>query len=327
MPYSSPLLHPDLARFVAFGEVRIDLRRGPDAHWRSACAGGPWQVAMAMSSLGEMAAYAGAISADLFGQEIWAACTDANLDLRFLQQLPRPPLLNFIDAEAAPDGFFIGADSADLFFRPEVLPAGWVKALRWAHFGGLGLVRPPLAQRLEALAEGLKAEGKKISYAPGFRSVMDSRYDETLERMCRVADVIKVSTEDLCGLFRAADFHSGLAQISAWNPSAILLLTRGADGATLYCSTGEWHALPPEMAQLPEVAAPGLGDAATAGLLFSLIHHPDANPEQHLRWAIAAAAAAYTASSDYALARAQPWTLPPALVGTLAATVRVFPGA
>ncbi|MCV2366864.1 PfkB family carbohydrate kinase [Roseateles oligotrophus] len=321
------MLHPDLARFVAFGEVRIDLVRDADSSWRSACAGSPWQVAMAMSSLGELSAYAGAISSDLFGQEIWRACTDANLDLRFLQQLPRPPLLNFIDEEEAPDGFFIGADSADLHFRPESLPAGWVKALRWAHFGGLGLVRPPLAQRLEALAEGLKAEGKKISYAPGFRSVMDSRYDDSLKRMCSLADVIKVSTDDLLGLFRSADYHSGLAQISAWNPGATLLLTRGTLGATLYCGAGEWHAAPPQLESLIDGPTRGLGDASTAGLLFSLIHEPNAAPEQHLRWAVAAASAACSAASDYALPRARPWTLPPALVATLAAAVRVLPGA
>jgi fructokinase len=327
MPYSQPILHPDLARFVAFGEVRIDLVRAADQSWQSACAGSPWQVAMAMSSLGELGAYAGAISSDLFGQEIWRACADANLDLRYLQQLSRPPLLNFIDAEEAPEGFFIGADSADLYFRPESLPAGWVKALRWAHFGGLGLVRQPQAQRLEALAEGLKAEGKKISYAPGFRSLMDSRYDDSLQRMCRLADVIKVSVEDLCGLFRGADYHSGLAQIGAWNPGAYLLLTRGALGATLYSGAGEWHAAPPHLADSAGQPALGLGDAATAGLLFSLMREPMAAPEQHLRWAVAAASAARSAASDYALARAQPWTLPPLLVSTLAAAVRVLPGA
>lgn len=326
MPYTPLMLHPDLARFVAFGEVRINMVRAADQSWHSACAGSPWQVAMAMSSLGDLSAYAGAISADLFGQEIWRACTDAHLDLRYLQQLQRPPLLNFVDAEDAPEGFFVGADSADQHFRPDGLPAGWVKALRWAHFGGLGLVRQPLAQRLEALAAGLKAEGKKISYAPDFRPLMDSRYDDSLELMCRLADVIKVSERDLCGLFRSADYHSGLAQIGAWNPQALVLLTRGALGATLYCGAGEWHAAPPQVEQLGAKSSLGLGDAATAGLLFSLMREPSAAPEQHLCWAIAAASAACTAASDYALARAQPWTLPPALVATLAAAVQVLPG-
>ncbi|MFX8094667.1 hypothetical protein ABTK72_20570, partial [Acinetobacter baumannii] len=86
------------------------------------------------------------------------------------------------------------------------------------------------AGRLLALAQALKAEGRMISYDPNFRSPpMDASYDDTLEQMCRLADVIKVSDDDLRGLFRLPDYHSGLAQIAAWNPSAWLLLTRGAE--------------------------------------------------------------------------------------------------
>jgi len=140
--------------------------------------------------------------------------------LRFIQQFNKAPLLAVEQHTEPPGCFFIGNDSADLHFRPEGLPAGWLRALRWAHFGCLGLVRQPLAARLLALAEGLKAEGKCVSYDPNFRQLMDSRYDDTLERMCRLANVIKVSDEDLRGLFRCPDHHLGLGRISGWNPCA-----------------------------------------------------------------------------------------------------------
>ncbi|MFY7864749.1 PfkB family carbohydrate kinase [Roseateles sp.] len=323
---SSVVLHPDLPHFVSFGEVRIDLLRTAPDQWQSRCAGAPWQVAMAMSSLGELSAYAGAISRDVFGQEIWQACTDANLDLRFLQQLSKPPLLSFNAGQSQPglsgdESFLVGSDAADLLFRPDGLPSGWVKALRWAHFGGVGLSREPLASRLSALAEGLKAEGKKISYAPGFRSGMDSRYDDMLEHMCRLADVIAVNAEDLCALFRASDHHLGLAQISAWNPGAMLLLTVGASRrVSLFAGAQEWRASLSGL-DLDAGTCLDLGDAGLAGLLFSRMRHPQATPDLHLRWAVAAAEAAGTASPEYALAHARPWTLPHALVATLAASV------
>jgi fructokinase len=327
---SSGVLHPDLPHFVSFGEVRIDLLRTAGEQWRSACAGSPWQVAMAMSSLGELSAFAGAISRDLFGREIWQACTDANLDLRFLQQLPKPPLLNFISAPGAADepgqqaseSLLIGSDAADLFFRPEGLPAGWVKALRWAHFGGLGLVREPLAARLGALAEGLKAEGKRISYAPGYRAAMDSRYDDVLERMCRLADVIEVTQSELCALFRCADYHLGLAQISAWNPAAVLLLNADGGRISLYAGAQEWSAELPAPAADEDAPLLDVCDASLAGLLFSLIRQPKAGPDLHLRWSVAAATAARSAKPEYRLAHAQACTLPQALVATLAAAVR-----
>lgn len=312
----SAVLHADLPRFVAFGEALTDLiRTGPD-QWRSACGGSPWNVAVAMSNLGQLSAFAGAISQDLFGAEIWRASQEAHLDMRFIQQLPRPPLLAIVHEVDPPRYFFIGQDSADLHFRPEGLPAGWTRSLRWAHFGSLGLVREPLAGRLLALAQALKAEGRLISYDPNFRAPpMDSRYDDTLEQMCRLADVIKVSDDDLRGLFRVPDHRSGLAQIAAWNPGAWLLLTRGAAGATLYHGVEEVSGQPPRVAVVDTV---GAGDSALAGLLDSLMRQADAPAEQHLRWALAAGAAACT-SAGFAPPR-------PAQLEALAEAVRIVPG-
>jgi fructokinase len=47
------------------------------------------------------------------------------------------------------------------------------------HFGGISLAREPLAGKLVALAQELKAAGVKISYDPNFRLMMDERYDAT----------------------------------------------------------------------------------------------------------------------------------------------------
>ncbi|MBV8037874.1 PfkB family carbohydrate kinase [Roseateles sp.] len=289
----SEILHPDLPHFVAFGEALTDLVRIAPDRWRSSSGGSPWNVAVAMSTLGRLSAFGGAISQDVFGADIWQSSQDAHLDMRFIQQLPRPPLLAVVHELDPPRYFFIGQDSADLHFRPEGLPTGWARSLRWAHFGSLGLAREPLAGRLLALAEALKNEGRMISYDPNFRApAMDSRYDDTLARMCRLADVIKVSDEDLRGLFRVPDHRSGLAQIAAWNPGAWLLLTCGEARATLYHGVEECSGLPPRVDVVDTV---GAGDSALAGLLDSLMRDAGAPAEQHLRWALAAGAAACTA--------------------------------
>lgn len=287
------ILHPDLPQFVAFGEALTELVRiGPD-RWRSASGGSPWQVAVAMSTLGQLSAFAGAVSCDPFGADIWQASQDAHLDMRFIQQLPRPPLLA-VAHEVDPLRFFvIGQDSADLHFRPEGLPAGWTRALRWAHFGSLGLVREPLAGRLRALAEALKGEGRLISYAPSLGApTMDASYDDTLEQMCRLADVITVSDTELRGLFRVHDHRTGLAQIAAWNPGAWLLLTTGGTGATLYHGAEESAGRPPRVEVADTV---GAADTTMAGLLDSLMRNAGASAAQHLRWALAAGAGARTA--------------------------------
>ncbi|MDN3919916.1 carbohydrate kinase family protein [Roseateles violae] len=311
-----PLLHADLPHFVSFGEALTDLLRSGPNSWRSRCGGAPWNVAMAMSGLGVMSAFAGGISQDVFGQAIWQASADASLDLRFIQQFAKPPLLAIVHQLEPPRYFFIGEDSADLHFRPEALPQGWQQALAWAHFGGLSLAREPLAGRLLALAQALKAQGRSISYDPNYRDAMDTRYDATLERMCRLADLIKVSDEDLCGLFRSPDPRLGLAQISAWNPQAWLLATHGAAGATLYRGTRHWTAAAPPVQVLDTV---GAGDAAVAGLLYSLMRQREAAPARHLAWAVAAGTAACTVAGA--------GSAPRALVERLDALISPAPGA
>lgn len=284
------VVHADLASFVSFGEALTDMIRVGHDHWRSRSGGSPWNVAIGMSRLGQLSAFAGGISKDPFGQAIWQASADASLDLRFIQQFAKSPLVAYVHQVDPPEYAFVGDDSADLHFRPHALPAGWRRAVRWAHFGSISLTREPLAARLIALAESLKDEGVRISYDPNYRMSMDSRYDRTLERMCRLADVIKVSDEDLRGLFRSRDHHLGLAQISAWNPRAIVMLTLGERGAQLFHPKADLSAAPPPLDQIVDTI--GAGDAAMAGLLYSLMNGGTQDPEDHLRWAVAAGAAA-----------------------------------
>lgn len=284
---------PSLPAFLSFGEALTDLIRvGPD-RWQSVCGGAPWNVALAMARLGVPTAFGGGISRDVFGQALWDKSKAAGLDLRFIQRLDKSPLLAVVHETQPPQYFFVGDDSADLHFDPAALPAGWTEAMQWAHFGCLGLFREPLAARLLALAGSLKAAGKLISYDPNFRAVMDERYDPTLQRMCRIADVIKVSDEDLCGLFRTDDPSPGLAQVREWAPQAWIMLTRGAEGATLYRGEQQWSARPPKVDVVDTV---GAGDASMAGLLGSLMLQPEASGDQHVRWAVTAGALACTAA-------------------------------
>lgn len=296
---SSSVKHVDLASFVSFGEAMTDFRCEGNGQWRSRSGGSPWRVAVALSRLGQLSAFAGGVSADPFGQALWRASAEAHLDLRFIQQVPKSPLLVMTHGTDPLQQSVIGDDSADLQFRPHALPAGWRHALRWAHFGAISLTREPLAARLVALAESLKDEGVRLSYDPQYRISMDSRYDRTLERMCRLADVIKVSDDDLRGLFRSRDPHVGLAQIAAWNPRAIVMLALSDGSARLFHPQGDLIARAPSLAARADPGSePGgeaehdseAGDAALAGLLFSLMRSPRQDAEEHLRWAVAASA-------------------------------------
>jgi len=128
-----------------------------------------------------------------------------------------------------------------------------------------------------------------VSFDPNYRNIMTADFDETLRYVAGRADVIKVSDEDLSGLFRVADLAEGLARLRALNPVAPILLTRGAAGAEMHVAGRVLRQPSPAI----EVAdAVGAGDASVGGLLYSLMSQPDADWGTHLRFAVATGAAA-----------------------------------
>lgn len=281
----------DFPIFVAAGEALTDMIvQGPaQQNWHSKVGGSTWNVARTMAALDVPTAFAGAISDDVFGDALWQASEQSQLDLRFLQRYPKSPLLAIVHRTDPPAYFFVGDDSADLHFDAAALPQGWRTHCKWVHFGGISLARQPLAGKLVALAEQLKADRVRISFDPNYRLLMDERYDATLRRMTELADVIKVSEEDLAGLFRTDDIDAAFATLRSWNPQATYLYTKGEHGASLHCGEQSWSRKAPQITVADTV---GAGDASIAALAYSLLHHPDHAPDQHLRFAVCAGAAA-----------------------------------
>jgi len=169
------------------------------------------------------------------------------------------------------------------------LPRGWIDRVVLVHFGSISLSRVPLRGRLLRMLDDVKASGKRVSYDPNFRNVMTDAYDETLRYLAQRADVIKVSDEDLVGLFRTADPVRGLASLRAINPTVPILLTRGADGAELHLPDGRLAQQPPVIEVVDTV---GAGDASIGGFLYSLMTAPGSGWAEHLRFSVATGAAA-----------------------------------
>jgi len=139
------------------------------------------------------------------------------------------------------------------------------------------------------LAARLKAQGVAISYDPNYRKVMGPAYTPTLQRMSALADLIKVSDDDLVGLFPGLEVDAALARLRALNPGALCLLTRGGQGASLFSGEQRVDARAPAVAVVDTV---GAGDASVAGLLHSLDGQAERGLQAHLHAALAAGTAA-----------------------------------
>jgi fructokinase len=287
-------------RFVSAGEALTDFIRQEGKIWVARAGGAPWNVARVMARLGIASAFAGSVSRDGFGDELASLSREAGLDMRFLQQHDKPPLLAIVHELSPPNYFFIGFDSADLAFNPALLLQDWLP-VEWVHCGGISLVREPLSSRLIDVLHAAKAAGTRISYDPNFRNLMTARYDATLARVAGLADVIKVSDEDLRGLFRTDDRNQALSQLQLLSPGAAILVTLGAQGAELHAQGQIWRQA---SAHVKIADTVGAGDASIGGFLFSLMSHPTSDSRTHLRWAVAAGSAACLQSG------AAPPTLP-----------------
>ncbi len=279
------------ARYVVFGEALTDFLRQDDGLWKAVPGGSCWNVARSGARLGMATGFAGAISCDVFGDELARASAQAGLAPGYMQRVDKAPLLAMVTSTRPPSYFFVGADSADLHFAPEALPEHWLDTADIVHFGSISLAREPLAGRLLALARQVRLAGKRIAFDPNWRNAMGAGYGEVLEAMVRLADFIKVSDEDLEQLFPALDQDQALQRLRLWAPAASIMLTQGAAGLRLMTP----HAQVTQAAFAVDVAdTVGCGDASMAGWMCSMLRAPSASTASHA--AFAAACAAVTAS-------------------------------
>jgi fructokinase len=200
---------------------------------------------------------------DSLGDEIVSQSEAAALDMRFIQRVDRDPLVAIVPSSRPPKYFFAG--DADLFFDPDLMPEGWINQAELCHFSCISLARQPLAGRLVKIARQAKEAGKRISYDPNWRNLMDSHYrEQTFPTMTALADMIKLSDEDLRQIYPGLTEHQAMDELRALNPQAQILFTRGEHGMILHT--------PDSQLEQPAIAVKvedtvGAGDACMAGWL------------------------------------------------------------
>ncbi|RMV07252.1 putative fructokinase [Pseudomonas coronafaciens pv. coronafaciens] len=105
------------------------------------------------------------------------------------------------------------------------------------------------------------------SYDPNWRNLMDSRYREvTFPAMVSLADIIKLSDEDLRQIYPGLNEEQSLEELRGMNAAAQILFTLGAQGMVLFADNAKVE----QAAIAIQVAdTVGAGDASMAGWLAS----------------------------------------------------------
>ncbi len=196
--------------------------------------GSPFNVAVTVGRLGVAAGFLGSVSSDFFGAQLIAALRASAVDVRYVSVMDRPSTLAFVNLESVePEYIFYDREAAHRFWAPGVELGADVTML---HFGSLSLIDDPAAHNYADLMRREKSR-RIMTLDPNIRpSVVrgnEEAYRARLGTMLGLADLIKISAADLGWLVPAGDVAATAANWLA-DGTAVVVVTRGADGATAY---------------------------------------------------------------------------------------------
>jgi fructokinase len=210
------------------------------------------------------------ISTDIFGQQLMAELTASNVDTSNVILSDRPTTLAFvqlIDGQAS--YLFYDENSAGRMIRVEDMPYQ-LEAVTAFLFGGISLHCDPGAETYVRFAEE-HANGSVVMVDPNIRPSFISNeilFRDRIERMLRLADIVKVSDEDLNWFFPEPEtLETKVAKLQKFGP-AIVVLTRGSSGVKAWKPEG--NAVFVDSLKVDVVDTVGAGDSFNAGFLTTL---------------------------------------------------------
>ena len=253
------------------GEALIDMlprRTTADEPAFSPYAGGAlFNTAIALGRLGAPTEFFSGISTDLFGQQLMRVLAESRAGTRYAHFSARPTTLAFVDLKDGHATYvFYDEGTAGRMLSPEDLPnlADDVDALL---FGAISLIPEPCGSTYEALmAREHKTRVTMLdpNIRPGF--IPDrARHAERILRMVAMADIVKVSDEDLAW-FGEAGSPEDIARSWLERGPKLIVMTRGGKGAIAYSRE---HTVTVEPQKVEVVDTVGAGDTFNAGVLAS----------------------------------------------------------
>ncbi|SLN59037.1 2-dehydro-3-deoxygluconokinase [Aquimixticola soesokkakensis] len=254
------------------GEALIDMlpRVTPagEAAYAPYAGGAVFNTAIALGRLGARTGFFSGLSADFFGDLLRAQLSDSQVDASLAIIADRPCTIAYVKlVDGHATYAFYDENTAGRMLTPADLPPipETVSAL---FFGGISLPVEPCGEAYEALM--LREAATRVTMIdpnirPGF--IRDeARYRARIERMLGVADIVKLSDEDLHWLRGAGDIDTLAKDILAQG-AKLVCITEGAQGVRGFHAGG---VVKVASTRVEVVDTVGAGDTFNAGLLAEL---------------------------------------------------------
>lgn len=254
------------------GEALIDMlprvTDGGQPCFQPFAGGAVFNTAIALARLGAPAGMFTGLSTDLFGAQLSAALDRDGVSTALVHRSDRPTTLAFVELRDGHARYaFYDENTAGRCLTEADLP-DLPRDLRAAFFGGISLAVTPCADAYRALM--LRAAPAHVTMIdpnirPGF--IRDeAAYRARLDAMLRVADIVKLSDEDLAWLMGGGDTPDLAHRLRALGPK-LVCITEGARGA--WGITAD-HEIFVDATRVTPVDTVGAGDTFNAGILAAL---------------------------------------------------------
>ncbi len=259
---------------VCCGEALIDMIPAPTV---SGCdgyvphsGGAVFNTAVALGRLGVPTGMLTGLSTDLFGRQLIAALHANHVDTSLLVTCERPTTLAFVHLEDGDATYtFFDENSAGRMLAPADMPT-LPDDVGTLYFSGISLACEPCAEAYAALLER-EAASRVVMLDPNVRPgfIGDAgRYRDRLDRMIALADIVKVSEEDLDWIHPCPRPRSEKLDILRRAGPSVVILTRGAGAATALLRSGVRVQAPVDAVDAVDTI--GAGDTFNAGVLARL---------------------------------------------------------
>lgn len=262
---------------LSCGEALIDMlprsTDGGEAAFAPYPGGSVFNTAVALGRLGAPSGFFSGLSTDLFGKMLEESLAASHVDSGFACRSDRPTTLAFVTLTGGQASYaFYDENTAGRMLSPDDLPE-LDNAVTACFFGGISLMVEPCASAYAALLTR-EAPNRSIMIDPNIRPLFikdEAAYRERVDALIALADIVKVSDEDLAWLEGAGELDDLAIRLLARGPK-LLCVTRGADGATGYTARGGFR-VPAKPVSVADTV--GAGDTFNAGVLAAL-HDRDA---------------------------------------------------
>lgn len=260
----------DSSTIAVLGEALIDLVETGDDEPRLARPGGsPYNVAIGLARLGRPAAFVGRISHDPLGTVLRRHAERSGVDLTLSVDAHETTTVALVELSDGIARYRFGVDGTADFRWTDAELASVPENLATLHFGSLASWTPPGDAAVLRRVAALRAH-TLISYDPNVRPHLQPdavAARAQIERAIALAHLVKTSEEDVEYLYPGERIEDVAARWLALG-AAVVVVTRGGDGASAHTRTGTGLTRPVPPIEVADTV--GAGDAFTSGLLDAL---------------------------------------------------------